>query len=137
MWTSILICVADLNEFKQKYSENQLRSPWAKNFERLPYPFPLLAMMQSFRPKLQKIIHDTWSEMEGIQREIAIVVALVQLYANQETPALLLCDAFQKRRARGFQFEELPLEKYTMQHRLVAEMLLRKPETTTATIYSE
>ena len=153
--------VADLNEFKTKYSEFIEKSLGEKisNVCRV-FHFPLLAMMQSFRPKLQKIIHDTWGEMEGIQREIAIVVAFVQLYANQETPALLLCDAFQKyivckekksvtyedikqlftehllnlmvpsnrfrRRARGFQFEELPLEKYTMQHRLVAEMLLRK-----------
>ncbi|XP_015766118.1 PREDICTED: uncharacterized protein LOC107344948 [Acropora digitifera] len=153
--------VADLNEFKTKYNGFIEKSLGEKisNVCRV-FHFPLLAMMQSFRPKLKKIIHDTWGEMEGIQREIAIVVAFVQLYANQETPALLLCDAFQKyivckekksvtyedikqlftehllnlmvpsnrfrRRARGFQFEEVALEKYTMQHRLVAEMLLRK-----------
>ena len=153
--------VADLNEFKTKYNEFIEKSLGEKvsNACRV-FHFPLLAMMQSFRPKLQKIIHDTWGEMEGIQREIAIVVAFLQLYANQETPALLLYDAFQKyvvckekksvryedikqlftehllnlmvpsnrfrRRERGFQVEELPLEKYTMQHRLVAEMLLRK-----------
>ena len=154
--------VADLNEFQTKYMEfiqkslGQTRVSGACRV----FHFPLLAMMQTFRPKLKEIIDDTWDEMKNIQQEIAVVVAFVQLYANQETPALLLHDAFKKyilseektsvtyedikqlftehllnlmvpsnrfpRRGRVYQLEELPLQKYTMQHRYVAEMLLKK-----------
>ncbi|PFX18985.1 uncharacterized protein LOC111338800 [Stylophora pistillata] len=150
---------ADLNEFQSKYKEFVERS--VSGLCRV-FHFPLLAMVQSFRPKLKKIVDDTWNEMESLQRQIAIVVALLQKYGNQATPALLLYDAFQRyirpecgknvtysdikqlfsehllnlmvpsnpwlgmRRGRKYSSKELPPEEYTFQHRLVAEMLLKK-----------
>lgn len=155
---------ADLNEFQSKYKEFVDRSLGEKPVSDLcrVFHFPLLAMVQRFRPKLKKIVDDTWNEMESLQHQIAIVVAFLQKYGNQATPALLLSDAFQRyirpesgknvtysdikqlfsehllnlmvpsnpwlgmRRGRKYKSKELPPEEYTFQHRLVAEMLLKK-----------
>lgn len=154
--------VADLNEFQSKYKEyiemslDETRVSGACRV----FHFPLLAMMQTFRPKLKKIIDDTWNEMKSLQQEIAVVVAFFQKYANQPTPALLLYDAFQRyirledgqnvtykdikqffsehllnllvpsnpwlRRGRMYHLKESSPESYTFQHRVVAEMLLKK-----------
>ena len=87
---------ADLNEFQSKYKEyidQSLNQQQRANLRRV-FHFPLLAMMEEFRPKLQKIIEDTLDEMGGIQQEIALVVAFLQKYANYATPALLLYEAF-------------------------------------------
>ena len=153
---------ADLNEFQKKYSEfieRSLGQTPASGPCRV-FHFPLLAMMHTFRPKLKKIIDDTWDMMESLQQEIATVVAFLQKYANQPTPALLLYDAFKKyirlggqknvtyedikqlftghllnlmvpsnpllRRGRVYHLQESSPERYTFQHRVVAEMLLKK-----------
>ena len=88
--------IADLNEFQSKYKEYiaQSLNQQQRGDLRRVFHFPLLAMMEEFRPKLQKIIEDTLDEMEGIQQEIALVVAFLQKYANHATPALLLYEAF-------------------------------------------
>lgn len=88
--------IADLNEFQSKYKE-YIGQPSGEN--QRPnlcrvFHFPLLSMMEEFRPKLEKIIDDTLDEMGGIQQEIALVVAFLQKYANHATPALLLYEAF-------------------------------------------
>lgn len=154
--------VADLNEFQSKYKEfieKSLGEPPVSGPCRV-FHFPLLAMMQTFRPKLKKIIDDTWNEMKTLQQEIAVVVAFIQKYANHPTPALLLYDAFKRyirledgknvtyedikelfsehllnlmvpsnpllRRGRMYHLMESSPQKYTFQHRLVAELLLKK-----------
>lgn len=154
--------MADLNEFDSKYAQLIEKSSGEKPVSGLcrVFHFPLLAMMQKFRPKLKKIIDDTWNEMEDLQQQIAIVVAFLQKYANQPTPALLLYDAFKgyirlesdktvtyddikrlfsehllnlmvpsnpwQRRGKLFHSKESPPESYTLQHRVVAEMLMTK-----------
>ena len=154
--------VADLNEFDSKYKEFIERSLAEKpgSGPCRVFHFPLLAMMQEFRPKLKKIVEDTWDEMENLQQQIAIVVAFLQKYANQPTPALLLYDAFKSyirlecgktvtysdikhlfsehllnlmvpsnpwlRRRKLFLSMEPSPQSYTFQHRLVAEMLVKK-----------
>ena len=154
--------VADLNEFDSKYKEfieKSLGETSGSGPCRV-FHFPLLAMMQTFRPKLKKIIDDTWNEMESLQQQIAIVVAFLQKYANRPTPALLLYEAFKRyirlecgrtvtyssikqlfsehllnlmvpsspwlRRGKVYQTKESCPQSYTLQHRLVAEMLLKK-----------
>ena len=154
--------VADLNEFHSKYKEFIERSLGETPVSGAcrVFHFPLLAMMQTFRPKLKKIIDDTWNEMKTLQQEIAVMVAFLQMYANQSTPALLIYDAFKcyirledgknvtyedikqlfsehllnlmvptnplQRRGRMYQLKESSPQQYTFQHRLVAEMLLKK-----------
>lgn len=153
---------ADLNEFKKKYNDFVVESLHGTRVSSpcRVFHFPLLAMMQEFQPKLKEIIDDTWSEMENLQQEIAVLVAFLQLYANQSTPAFLLADAFKRfiplkdhktvtyedikqlftehllnlmvpsnpvrRRGRVYQLEGSSPESYTLQHRSVAEMLLKK-----------
>lgn len=154
---------ADLNEFDKMYKElieNSLGETGKSGPACRVFHFPLLAMLQTFRPKLKKIIDDTWDEMESLQQEIAVVVAFLQKYANQPTPALLLYDAFKRyiylgeqknvtyddikqlftghllnlmvpsnpllRRGRDYRLQESSPKSYTFQHRVVAEMLLKK-----------
>ena len=157
-------CIADLHEFESKYKEfieKSLGEAPVSGPCRV-FHFPLLAMMREFRPRLEKIIDDTWNEMESLQQEIAVLVAFLQKYANQKTPALLLYDAFKdyirlmdgksvayedikhlftahllnlmvpsnplRRRGRMYSYDvkETPPDSYTLQHPLVAEMLLKK-----------
>ena len=154
--------VADLNEFDSKYKEFIERSLGEKPVSGpcRVFHFPLLAMMQKFRPKLKKIVDDTWNEMKSLQQQIAITVAFLQKYANRPTPALLLYDAFKSyirlecgkpvtysdikhlfsehllnlmvpsnpllRRGKLYHSKESSPQSYTLQHRLVAEMLLKK-----------
>ena len=155
--------IADLREFRLKYNEYLEESLGRKSSPDLcrVFHFPLLAMMEEFRPKLRKIIDDTLSEMGGLQQEIAVVVAFLQKYANHATPALLLYEAFKeyirvaekkcasyediarelftghllnlmvptnplRRLGRSDRFKELPPESYTLQHHLVADLVLRK-----------
>ena len=96
---------ADLNEFHSKYKEYITQSLNERKLCRV-FHFPLLAMMEEFRPKLRKIIEDTLDEMGGIPQEIALVVAFLQKYANHATPALLLYDAFKR-------FLRVPLKEST------------------------
>lgn len=154
---------ADLNEFHRMYKElieKSLGESGRSGPACRVFHFPLLAMLQTFRPKLKKIIDDTWDEMESLQQEIAVVVAFLQKYANQPTPALLLYDAFKRyirlgeeknvtyddikqlftghllnlmvpsnpllRRGRDYRLQDSSPESYTFQHRVVAEMLLKK-----------
>ena len=90
--------MADLNEFQSKYKEYIAQSLGGNQKPNLcrVFHFPLLSMMEEFRPKLEKIIDDTLDEMGGIQQEIALVVAFLQKYANHATPALLLYEAFKR-----------------------------------------
>lgn len=154
--------VADLNQFESKYLQLIEKSLDEKL---MPGPcrvfhFPLMAMMEKFRPKLKEIIDATWNEMEDLQQQIAIVVAFLQIYANQLTPASLLYDAFKdylllecnetvtyndikrlfsehllnlmvpskpwQRQGKCFHSKESSPESYTLQHRVVAEMLMKK-----------
>ena len=154
--------IADLNEFQSKYKEyiaESLGENQRPNLCRV-FHFPLLAMMEEFRPKLKKIIEDTLDEMGGIQQEMAMVVAFLQKYANHATPAFLLYEAFKgyirvtgdkpttyedikqlftehllnlmvptdplRRRGRSSVLRETPPESYTLQHPLVAELVLKK-----------
>ena len=156
--------IADLHEFESKYREfieKSLGEAPVSDPCRV-FHFPLLAMMREFRPRLEKIIDDTWNEMESLQQEIAVLVAFLQKYANQKTPALLLYDAFKdyirlvggksvayedikqlftahllnlmvpsnrlRRRGRMYSYDakETSPDSYTLQHPLVAEMLLKK-----------
>ena len=150
----------DLNEFKLKYKEyldtvdkslnrRQISSGLCRVFH-----FPLLAMMQEFRPKLEKIIEETFNELGGIQQEIAVVVAFLQKYANLPTPAILLHEAFKQFiRPQGKNVatyedikqlfsdylmnlmipakptpfgKENPPESFTFQHPLVAHFILKR-----------
>lgn len=153
--------VTDLNEFKSKYKEylvtidealvkRQVLSGLCRVFH-----FPLLSMMEEFRPKLVKIIEDTFNELGGIQQEIAAVVAFLQKYANLPTPAILLHEAFKqftvlpdnKKSATYDDITQLfseylmnlmipakptpsgnqkPPESYTFQHPLVADLVLKR-----------
>ncbi|KAK2570123.1 hypothetical protein P5673_004878 [Acropora cervicornis] len=153
---------ADLNEFQSKYKEyiDQSLNPQQMANLRRVFHFPLLAMMEEFRPKLQKIIEDTLDEMGGIQQEIALVVAFLQKYANYATPALLLYEALNdyirvsaeetityehikqlfnehllnlmvptepvRPKSRSSSLTEKPPECYTLQHPLVADLVLEK-----------
>ena len=156
---------ADLKEFQSKYKEyiaQSLNQCKTANLCRV-FHFPLLAMMEEFRPKLQKIIEDTLDEMGGIQQEIALVVAFLQKYANYATPAVLLYDAFKRflrvpsqetkvttyedivkclfnehllnlmvpteplrPKGRSSILKEKAPECYTLQHPLVADLVLKK-----------
>ncbi len=155
--------IADLNEFQSKYKgyiAQSLGENQRPNLCRV-FHFPLLAMMEEFRPKLKKIIEDTLDEMGGIQQEMAMVVAFLQKYANHVTPAFLLYEAFKgyirvsgdkrttyedikqlftehllnlmvptdplRHRGRSSALRETPPpESYTLQHPLVAEMVLKR-----------
>ena len=152
--------VADLREFKSKYKEyvdSVDKSPNSKQDLSDPcrvFHFPLLAMVQEFRPKLEKIIEDTFNELGGIQQEIAAVVAFLQKYANLPTPAILLHEAFKqfirledKNTATYDDIKQLfsdylmnlmipakpttsgkdyPPESYTFQHTIVADLILKR-----------
>lgn len=154
--------IADLNEFQSKYREYIVQSLGENQTPNLcrVFHFPLLAMMEEFRPKLTKIIEDTLDEMGGIQQEMAMVVAFLQKYANHPTPAFLLYEAFKgyirisgdkpttyedikhlftehllnlmvptdplRRRGRSGAVKETPPESYTLQHPLVADLVLKK-----------
>lgn len=86
---------ADLKEFRVKYKE-YLKS---ESTARRVFHFPLLSMIQEFRPKLQAIVSSTLEELNDLEKDVATFVAFLQLYAGQSTPALLLYEAFK------FQFE--------------------------------
>lgn len=146
--------VTDLNEFKSKYKEYLVTIDEPLSICRV-FHFPLLSMMEEFRPKLEKIIEDTFNELGGIQQEIAAVVAFLQEYANLPTPAILLHEAFKqftvlpdKKKSATYDditklFSEYlmnlmiptkptpsgnqkPPESYTFQHPLVADLVLKK-----------
>ncbi len=152
--------VTDLNEFKSKYKEYLNIFDGTLNKKKVVsglcrvFHFPLLSMMEEFRPKLEKIIEDTFNELNGIQQEIAVVVAFLQKYANSPTPAILLYEAFKQYLlmaakknatyedvnklfsenlmnlmipAKPTSFEsKKSLESYTFQHPLVADLVLRR-----------
>lgn len=152
--------LTDLREFKSKYKVYLDTIEKSSATEHLlsglcrVFHFPLLAMMEDFRPKLEKIIEDTFNELGGVQQEIAVVVAFVQKYTNLPTPALLLYEAFKqhicvpergpatyddiKQLFSDFLMNlmvpgkltpsgsEIPLESYTFQHPLVADLILTR-----------
>ena len=147
--------LADLNEFKSKYKEylDTVDETVVSSSCRV-FHFPLLSMMEEFRPKLEKIIEDTFNELDGIEQEIAVVVAFLQKYANRSTPAILLREAFKQHlplpdkkiatyddikamfseclinlmipAKPSFFGREKPLESYTFQHPLVADLVLKR-----------
>lgn len=149
----------DLSQFKLKYEKEidsigNLSSKVSRSGLCRVFHFPLLAMMEEFQPKLEKIIEDTFDELGGTQQEIALVVAFLQKYANFPTPALLLYEAFKKHihvtetkhatyeDIKGFFSDSLinlmiptkpgpptndnSPESYTFQHPLVASLILRR-----------
>jgi len=152
--------VTDLREFKSKYKEyiDSIDKPFSRKHVLTGlcrvFHFPLLAMMQEFRPKLEKIIEDTFNVLRGIQQEIAVVVAFLQKYTNLPTPALLLHEAFKQfirmPETRSATYDdikqlfseflmnlmvpakpsrcpsEIALESYTFQHPLVADLILKR-----------
>ena len=153
--------VTDLREFKSKYKEyidctinKSLATKNALSSLCRVFHFPLLAMMEEFRPKLEKIIEDTFNDLGGIQQEIAVVVAFLQKYANLPTPALLLYEAFNQfirmSAGKSATYDDIsqlfseslmnlmtptkptrcanknPPESYTFQHPLVADLILKR-----------
>lgn len=150
----------DLREFKSKYKDyidtidKSLAKKSALSGLCRVFHFPLLAMMQEFRPKLEKIIEDTFNELGGIQQEIAVVVAFLQKYTYLPTPALLLHEAFKQfirvQESKSATYDdikqlfsdflmnlmipakptrfacEVPPESYTFQHPLVADLILKR-----------
>ena len=154
----------DLMEFQSKYKE-YIEKSLPRNVKSTPcrvFHFPLMAMIESFHPKLKEIVHSTFDEMAWLEQEVAVVVAFIQKYANQATPALLLYEAFKQHirkpneTKRGITYEDIkccfsdhllnlmvpvnpskkpyitsglrdpPPESYTLQHPVVAEMVLQK-----------
>ena len=153
---------ADLHEFESKYKD-YLQQTLTRN--RAPglcrvFHFPLMAMMEEFRPKLCEIINNSFDEMQSLEQEITVLVAFIQKYANQATPALLIFQAFKqyirpleknsvtyedikqlftehllnlmvRSMPEGVQLKsskskEVFPESYTLQHRVVADLVLKK-----------
>ncbi|XP_068747701.1 sterile alpha motif domain-containing protein 9-like [Montipora capricornis] len=153
--------VSDLREFKSKYKEyidtidESMGKKSAMSDACRVFHFPLLAMLEEFRPKLETIIEDTFNELGGIQQEIAKIVAFLQKYTSLPTPALLLYEIFKEyirvqetnkgatysdikelfseflmnlmipAKPRRLEKESLP-ESYTFQHPLVADLILKR-----------
>ena len=156
--------IPDLNEFQLKYKD-YIEKSLTKNVKSAPcrvFHFPLMAMIDSFHPKLREIVHSTFDGMTFLEQEVAIVVAFIQKYANRATPALLLCEAFKQyirkpnetKRDTTYQdikcwfsehllnlmvpahpskkpyltsgLRDSPPESYTLQHPIVAKMVLQK-----------
>ena len=150
---------ADLCQFKLKYEKEiasigKPSSKIARSGLCRVFHFPLLAMMEEFQPKLEKIIEDTFDELGGTQQEIALVVAFLQWYGNFPTPALLLYEAFKKHihvtETKHATYEDIKEffsdslinlmiptkqgpstgdnspESYTFQHPLVASLVLKR-----------
>lgn len=136
---------ADLNEFKNKYNEFVKESLHRTGVSKLcrVFHFPLFAKMQAFAPKLKKIIEDTWNEMESLQKEIAILVAFIQLSVGKPTPASVLSSALKTAACEDItQLFTEPLlnlmvpanlfrrqgssPEFTFQYQSVAQMLLQK-----------
>jgi hypothetical protein len=88
----------DLNEFEAKYKDyiEKFTSKKAGLDLCRVFHFPLLAMLQNFRPKLKQIVYESFDEMRPLEQEIAVVVAFIQKYAAQATPAPLLYQAFKQ-----------------------------------------
>ncbi|XP_031572563.1 sterile alpha motif domain-containing protein 9-like [Actinia tenebrosa] len=86
----------DLKEFEEKYKDYIQGFKEIKSVSGLSrvFHFPLVAMLEEFREKLQQIVFESFEEMESTEREIIIVVAFLQRYAAQATPAPLLYEAF-------------------------------------------
>lgn len=87
----------DLMDFEAKYKDyiDKFSSRKGLDLCRV-FHFPLLAMLQHFRPKLKQIVYETFDSMTPLEQEIAVVVAFIQKYAAQATPAPLLYQAFKK-----------------------------------------
>lgn len=90
--------VADLRQFEEKYKDfiDKFKSKDPLSPSRV-FHFPLLAMLkglEGFDSKLKQIIYDSFDEMDDLRKEIAVVVAFIQIYASQETPGSLLNKAF-------------------------------------------
>ncbi|KAK3753033.1 hypothetical protein QZH41_014999, partial [Actinostola sp. cb2023] len=162
---------ADLSEFELKYKDyiNEFKTKTPVGLCRV-FHFPLLAMLkglEGFGSKLKNIVHESFDGMDGLQKEIAAVVAFIQQYAAQETPASLLYKAFKKyvrksdieQERQGITYKEISQlitdqllslmvparptryprrastssvspETYTLQHPLVADMVLKRYYTT-------
>ncbi|KXJ11435.1 uncharacterized protein LOC110243725 [Exaiptasia diaphana] len=153
----------DVHQFEDKYKD------YIDNFKTTKllrpsrvFHFPLLAMLkglEGFGSKLNQIIDESFDEMGGLQKEIAVVVAFIKQYAAQETPACLLYQAFKKyvRKSdyeKGITYEDINqliteqllnlmvparprrhprqrsssvvLEDYSLQHPLVAKLVLKR-----------
>ena len=153
---------ADLNEFETKYKDYLQQTVTSNQRSGLcrVFHFPLMAMMEEFRPKLSEIIHNSFDEMQSLQQEIAVLVAFIQKYANQATPALLLFEALKQYvrpsekkivtyedikklftehllnlmvrsmpdgcNIRSGKSKEVFPESYTLQHRVVADLVLKR-----------
>lgn len=153
----------DLHQFEEKYKDyiDKFKTTKLLRPSRV-FHFPLLAMLkglEGFASKLTHIIYESFDEMEGLQKEIAVVVAFIKQYAAQETPACLLYQAFKKYvrqsyHEKGITYEDINqliteqllnlmvparprrfprqrstsavLETYSLQHPLVAKLVLKR-----------
>ncbi|KAK3713159.1 hypothetical protein QZH41_010061 [Actinostola sp. cb2023] len=156
--------LADVRQFEDKYKDYIDEFKKAKAFSACRvFHFPLLAMLkglQGFSSKLEQIINESFDEMDGLRKNIAVVVAFIQQYAAQETPASLLYKAFKKHvrksdiEQEGITYKEINqlitdqllslmvparptryprrastssgIETYSLQHPLIAEMVLQR-----------
>lgn len=160
----------DLKEFEDKYKDYIEGFKEIKSVSGLSrvFHFPLVAMLKEFREKLQQIVFESFQEMAPTEKEIIIVVAFLQRYAAQATPAPLLYEAFKNsvnqpelfhRERQGITYEDISKimpkhvhfwnlmvpanpakyihrgrfkrannfqELYTLQHPVVAELVLKK-----------
>ncbi|XP_031548673.1 sterile alpha motif domain-containing protein 9-like [Actinia tenebrosa] len=163
---------ADLKEFESKYKDYIKECKNIRSLSGLSrvFHFPLFAMLEEFRNKLQEIIYESFDEMTDIEKEIVTVVAFIQRFAAQAIPAPLLYTIFQQsiqahqsstfpRDLQGVTYEDIGStimterlwnlmvpanpaksiclgrrfkrenyfqEMYTLQHPVVAEMVLQK-----------
>lgn len=159
---------ADLKEFESKYKDyiKEFKSIRSLSDLSRVFHFPLFAMLEKFKSKLQEIIYVSFDEMTDIEKEIVTVVAFIQWFAEQAIPAPLLYAIFKRpiqvrQRSHDLQavtYEDISAimterlcnlmvhtnpakfihlgrrgirvnffkEMYTLQHPVVAEMVLQK-----------
>ncbi|KXJ09690.1 uncharacterized protein LOC110246646 [Exaiptasia diaphana] len=154
--------LADLRQFEEKYKDYIDKFKKESLSPSRVFHFPLLAMLkglEGFDCKLKQIIFDSFDEMDGLRKEIAVVVAFIQIYASQSTPGSLLNKAFNQHirqcgADKGVTYKDInqlitdhllslmvparpskhpkrsssssSAESYTLQHPLVAEMVLQR-----------
>lgn len=140
----------DLNQFKEKYKDYIAEFKKEKQLCRV-FHFPLLAMLkglEGFSSKLKQIVRESFDDMGGLQKEVAMLVAFIQHYTGQETPAPLLYKVFKDEGdGRVVTYEEINHEliteqllnlmvpvkhastipqKFSLQHPQVADMVLKR-----------
>ena len=123
---------ADLNEFEAKYKDYIEESHTKKKSQTglcRVFHFPLMAMLESFSSKLKQIVYESIDEMSSLEKDIAVVVAFIQIYAAQATPAPLLYEAFKPHvrldnTCKGISYEDI---NQLITERLLNLMVRAKP----------